>query len=129
MSPTPRRSATRGEPSLSLAQLLQEYRARTGDSYADMARKTGISKAQVGLLVNGHGPHVPRRETLEALATGLGISLRLVTSAAVDGASGSNRAGGTAAEEALLATYRSLSPAHRQTVRTIVNALAREAGQ
>jgi transcriptional regulator with XRE-family HTH domain len=66
-----------------LARLLVDYRDRTGDSYTELARKTGITRGFFGYLINKEPPLMVAPETVRKLADGLGIPLDVVRSAAL----------------------------------------------
>lgn len=68
---------------LTLAELIRRHQDATGDSYATIARRAGISKAKVGQLAVATQPHMPRAETLEKLAAGLQLPFRVVQQAAM----------------------------------------------
>lgn len=70
---------------VTLASLIKEHQDKTGDSFAAMAVKFGLSKAKIGQLAQG-GPgqaHMPRQETLEKIARGLGLPMSTVQKAAL----------------------------------------------
>lgn len=67
----------------SLADLIREHQAQTGDSYGDIARRTGLSKAKVGQLVQPGAEYLVRHETVTKLATGLRLPLITVERAAI----------------------------------------------
>lgn len=69
--------------SVGLSELLVDYRTRTGESYADMARRTGISRGYFGYLINTEPPFRVRPETLERIHEGLAIPLDAVRQAAI----------------------------------------------
>ncbi|WP_175008151.1 helix-turn-helix transcriptional regulator [Cellulosimicrobium sp. TH-20] len=68
---------------LSLAELIRRHQDATGDSYADIARAAGLSKARVGQLAIGTGAKLPRDETLTKLAKGLRLPPEVVKRAAL----------------------------------------------
>lgn len=67
---------------VTLATLLKRHRDGTGESYAQIARKTGLSKGYIGTLAVGRNPIQVSARTVDALATGLGIPRSRVTAAA-----------------------------------------------
>jgi len=70
-------------PLKTLATLITDYRDKTGDSYRDIARKTGLAKSTVADLAQGRRGFPVRIETIEKIAQGLHIPLQLVQEAAV----------------------------------------------
>jgi transcriptional regulator with XRE-family HTH domain len=66
---------------LSLADLIKREQD-AGQSYADIARATGMSKAKVGQLADPESTYQVRNDTLEKLSKGLRLPLRVVQSAA-----------------------------------------------
>jgi len=111
-----------------LADLLREHQAETGDSYNDMARKTGLSKAKIGQLVATTAPHAPRLETLEKVATGLRLPLSAVKAAAMATAGISEPSEDNEAETTVMVSrYKQLPPPDQTTVRDLVNSLYRRA--
>lgn len=67
----------------SLADLIREHQDVTGDSYGDIARLTGLSKAKVGQLVKPEAVYLVRHETVTKLATGLRLPRITVERAAI----------------------------------------------
>jgi transcriptional regulator with XRE-family HTH domain len=74
-----------------LADLIREHQEHTGDSYADMARKTGISKAKIGQLARPENTYLVRQETLNKLAHGLSLPIATVQRASLGTAGFTNR--------------------------------------
>jgi transcriptional regulator with XRE-family HTH domain len=71
-----------------LQALIAEHMENTGDTLADIAARGGLPRQTVsGLLNRGQSGGIPRRSTLQKLATGLGLSLSTVTDAAAQAAS------------------------------------------
>lgn len=71
-----------------LQALIAEHMANTGDTLADIAARGGLPRQTVsGLLNRDASGGIPRRTTLQKLATGLGLSLATVTDAAAATAS------------------------------------------
>jgi transcriptional regulator with XRE-family HTH domain len=68
---------------ITLADLIRQHQDRTGESYSDIARRAGCSKAKIGQLANIHQNHMPRADTLERISTGLGLPLRVIQQAAL----------------------------------------------
>lgn len=69
---------------ITLADLIADHQQRTGDSYAALAKRSGLSKAKIGqLALRDRVPHAPKPETLDKLARGLGLPRRVVQAAAL----------------------------------------------
>lgn len=79
------------EPVLTLADLIRQHQESTGDSYADMARRTGISKAKIGQLARPENTYLVRQETLNKLAHGLSLPIATVQRASLGTAGFTNR--------------------------------------
>jgi transcriptional regulator with XRE-family HTH domain len=74
-----------------LQALIADHMANTGDSLADIATRGGLPRQTVsGLLNRDTTGGIPRRSTLQKLATGLGLSLATVIEAAAATASAGN---------------------------------------
>lgn len=69
-------------PPQNLTQLLRDYIDRTGDSYSTIAKKTGLSKPTIGVIMTATEPRTYRPATLAALAEGLRVPLDVITRAA-----------------------------------------------
>lgn len=67
----------------SLAELIRQRQDATGESYATIARRAGLSKAKIGQLADPTVPHMPRAATLEKLAAGLQLPPDIVKRAAM----------------------------------------------
>lgn len=80
---TTKRNAHEMPTTITLAELIRQHQDKTGDSYAVIARRAGLSKAKIGQLANVDQPHMPRIDTLEKIATGLQLPLRVVQQAAM----------------------------------------------
>lgn len=65
-----------------IRDLVLEHIDRTGDSYGQIAKKTGLSKPLIGILATGTKPRTFRPDTIEKLATGLRLPVDLVSRAA-----------------------------------------------
>lgn len=66
-----------------LQALIAEHMANTGDTLADIAARGGLPRQTVsGLLRRADVGGMPRRQTLEKLAVGLGLSPSVVAAAA-----------------------------------------------
>jgi transcriptional regulator with XRE-family HTH domain len=62
-----------------LAVLVTAHCERTGDTLTDIAARGGLSRQTLSGLVHRNGPKsMPRQQTLEALAKGLGVSVEAV---------------------------------------------------
>lgn len=71
------------EPIPTLSDLIREHQDNTGDSYGDIARKTGLSKAKVGQLARPENTYLVRQDTLAKLAHGLSLPLATVQRASL----------------------------------------------
>ncbi len=71
-----------------LAQLIRQETARQRISIDELARRAGMAKGTVWNLANPERTlaQTPRRETLEKLSAGLGVSLSVVKAAAASSA-------------------------------------------
>ena len=71
---------------ITLASLIRQHQDKTGDSFAGIARKTGLSKAKIGQLAQETKPgqaHMPRPESITKLAAGLRLPLGTIQRAAL----------------------------------------------
>lgn len=70
-----------------LQALIAAHVAATGESYADIARRGGMSRQTVSsLALRDTSRQTPRPETLRKLAAGLGLDLQTVRAAAANAA-------------------------------------------
>lgn len=67
----------------SLADLLRHHQDTTGESYADVARRSGLSKSKIGQIASTNPVHLARLTTIEQLAAGLRLPLLVVKAAAL----------------------------------------------
>lgn len=67
-----------------IARLIDEYRMRTGASYAELSRLTGLGRSYFGWLLSLDEPTWVRTDTLAKLSTGLGIPLSALHLAACE---------------------------------------------
>jgi hypothetical protein len=74
---------THDAPVPTLARLIRTHQDATGDSYADISRKTRLSKGKIGQLARPDQTYLVRQETLEKLAHGLGLPMATVQRAAL----------------------------------------------
>lgn len=114
----------------SIADLIQQHRDQTGDSYQVIARRTGISKASIGLLAVGT-QQTPRLDTVKKLAAGLGLPIAVVQAAA-DVTAGIERPDvleRDARLDLLVARIQALPQADIDTLEVFVNALAARANR
>ena len=116
---------------VTLATLIQQHRDKTGDSYSDIARRAGLSKAKIGQLAHDRAPgtagqaHMPRSETLAKLARGLRLPLETVQLAAISSAGIKPKSYTGGSHVDLIATkLRELDARDLQTVRVLVDSLA-----
>lgn len=116
-------------PPLTVTDLVQDYIDRTGDSYGTIAKKTGLSKQLIGLIVNADKPRAYRADTLEALAQGLHLPLDVLkraasasagfTSASTDDASGTRDD-----DRIIIELLHRLTDTEAEVVRVMVQALS-----
>lgn len=71
------------DSTIGLSDLIRQHQQRTGDSFADLARASGISKARIGQLADSASIHMPRHDTVAKLSRALHLPLRVVQSAAM----------------------------------------------
>ncbi len=71
------------EGPLSLAELIRRHKDATGDSYQDLATKCGLSKSKIGHIATTGAQYQVQRGTIEKLAKGLGLPVRVVQHAAL----------------------------------------------
>lgn len=70
-----------------LQELIRAHCEARNETLADIAKRGGMSRQTLSALMNkGGGAGVPRATTLAKLATGLGLSLRVVQDAASEAA-------------------------------------------
>lgn len=74
---------TRIEEVPTLSSLIREHQDKTGDSYGDIARRTGLSKAKIGQLARPENTYLVRQETLHKLAIGLSLPFATVERASL----------------------------------------------
>lgn len=113
-----------GEKPLTLSDIIRQHQDRTGDSYSMVAQRAGLSKAKIGQLANHTQKNMPRAFTLEALAKGLNLPLKMIQQAAL--ASAGITPEGTGGEQridALVAMLKELSPEDLETAGIIISGL------
>lgn len=110
-----------------LSSLIRSHQDATGDSYSDIAKRAGLSKAKVGQLAIQDQPHMPRVDTIQKLADGLNLPLRIVQRSAMASAGITPPDDDGVTEEELLAVKISRLPEReRQIVRRMVDSLSAE---
>lgn len=110
--------------SITLAELIRQHQDRTGDSYSVIARRADLSKAKIGQLANTAQAHMPRSDTIEKLAKGLNLPLRVIQQAAM--ASAGITPEGYSAEQRvdlLASALRELNEDDLDTVAVIIQSL------
>lgn len=109
----------------SIAEMLRRHREATGDTYAEIARKTGLYKAIIGRLFIKTTPHQLHRSTIEKLSQGLGIPRHLVEAAALETADVQYRPAEMyeRREAVLLAQFSTLPPALQDALIDIAETL------
>lgn len=117
-------SSTETPASITLAQLIRQHQDQTGESYAIIARRSGLSKAKVGQLANTEQAHMPRVDTIEKLSKGLGLPLRNVQQAAMASA-GIVPAGYDSEQrvDLLAAALKDLGPDDLETAAAVIQSL------
>lgn len=106
-----------------LSDLIRDHQAATGDSYATIGLKSGISKPKIGQLAAAGNISMPRAKTLEKLAQGLQIPLHIVQSAALASAGIVAPEISQPATALLLTRYNELKPEFQGIVQDLVAAL------
>lgn len=109
---------------LTLSDIIRQHQDRTGDSYSMVAARCGLSKAKIGQLANHTQKNMPRAYTLEALAMGLKLPLKMIQQAAM--ASAGITPEGTGGEQridALVALLKELTPEDLETASIILQGL------
>lgn len=110
---------------VNLAELIRQHQDTTGESYADIGKKAGLSKAKIGQLAKSDSPHMPRATTLEKLARGLHMPMHVIQQAAMVTAGIDPDPGDPDNRVTLLAArLRDLSPDDFERVELFVLALA-----
>lgn len=69
-------------PQKTLRDIVREHIDRTGDSYAQIAKKTGLSKPLIGVILTSTEPRAYRADTVDKLAAGLRLPIDVVSRAA-----------------------------------------------
>lgn len=78
-------------PPNALQRLIAEHLADTHESIAEVAVRGGLSRQTVSALAHRNGPRsMPRPDTLDKLARGLGVSPEVVRQAAHEAAYGAS---------------------------------------
>ncbi|AYN58266.1 immunity repressor [Arthrobacter phage Kepler] len=112
---------------ITLAELIRQHQDKTGDSYSIIARRAGLSKAKIGQLASLDQPHMPRIDTLQKIATGLRLPLRVVQQAAMASAGILPDTYDTEqAIDLIVANLRELSPEQLGTAARLIQALRTE---
>lgn len=120
-------------PPKTLRDLVLEHIDRTGDSYSQIAQKTGLSKPLIGIIATNAEPRAYRSDSVEKLAQGLRLPVDVVSRAAAASA-------GMAVEELTTRSGRDdarivsellddLSDEELATLRIMVQALAERRGR
>ncbi|MEU4155679.1 helix-turn-helix transcriptional regulator [Actinoplanes sp. NPDC026670] len=110
-----------------MARLIREYQERTGESYADIAKRGGLPKATVGQYVAKPLTAMPKPESLQKLAAGMRADITTVTRAA------QQAAGYHVAEvdtpdgtRILISHFEQLSPDQQASVSALVEHLLKQ---
>lgn len=111
-----------------LQALIAEHLANTGDTLADIAARGGLPRQTVSGLLNRVEPGgMPRRATLEKLATGLGLSASVVVDAAASAAGRTSLPGAVDHRVTVLGELaRTMPPQHLDVLLATARALQRE---
>ena len=108
-----------------LAGLVRQHQDSTGESYAEIAKRSGLSKAKIGQLALTASPHMPRADTLAKLSHGLRLPVAVVQRAAMASAGiAPPTADPDQRIELLVSRLRTLSPDDFERVELFVLALA-----
>lgn len=109
---------------LTLRDLILSHQERTGDSYSMIAHRAGLSKAKIGQLATKQQSYMPRADTIERLASGLNLPLKVVQHAAMasagitpEGYPGGNRL------DLIVGSLKELPPDDLETVAVIIQSL------
>lgn len=114
---------------ITLAELIRQHQDKTGDSYSMIARRAGLSKAKVGQLANPSQPHMPRIDTIEKVATGLNLPVRIVQQAAMASAGITPEGYDTEQQiDLIVALLRELNPEQLETAQRLIEALRTRRG-
>lgn len=109
---------------LTLSELIRQHQDNTGDSYSVIARRAGLSKAKIGQLATSDQAHMPRADTIEKLAQGLQLPLRVIQQAAMTSAGITPEGYDTEQRlDLLVASLRELSPEDLDTAAIFIQAL------
>ncbi|QGH74525.1 immunity repressor [Arthrobacter phage Kuleana] len=112
---------------ITLAELIRQHQDKTGDSYSVIARRAGLSKAKIGQLASIDQPHMPRIDTIEKIAAGLQLPLRVVQQAAMASAGILPESYDTdQAIDLIVAQLRELEPEQLGTAARLIQALKTE---
>jgi hypothetical protein len=113
------------EPVPTLADLIREHQDKTGDSYGDIARHTGLSKAKIGQLARPENTYLVRQETLTKLARGLSLPLATVQRASLGTAGFVNKeVQRTDSVRAIVERLEEMSPRNLALIADLVEAVA-----
>lgn len=109
---------------LTLADLIRQHQDATGESYAEIAKRGGLSKAKVGQLAMREQHHMPRVDTVEKLARALRLPLKVVQRAAMASAGITPKGDDDPTPgDVLAARINMLSKTEREIVAVFVDAL------
>lgn len=109
---------------LTLAELIHRHQDETGDSYATIAHRAGLSKAKIGQLASATQPHMPRLDTIEKMAAGLKLPLRIVQQAAMASAGLTPDSYDTEQHiDLIVSQLRALDPDQLDTASRLISAL------
>ncbi|MFJ4168343.1 hypothetical protein ACIPY3_02420 [Paenarthrobacter sp. NPDC089714] len=109
---------------ITLAELIRQHQEKTGDSYSQIAIRSGLSKAKIGQLAAAGQPHMPRIDTIEKLASGLRLPLHIVQQAAMASAGILPESYSEDQEiDLIVAQLRELSPDQLATAARLIQAL------
>jgi transcriptional regulator with XRE-family HTH domain len=112
---------------ITLAELIRQHQDKTGDSYSVIAQRAGLSKAKIGQLASTTQPHMPRIDTVEKIATGLRLPVRVVQQAAMASAGILPDTYDTEQQIDLIVSYlRELNPRQLDIASRLIRALATE---
>lgn len=114
---------------ITLAELIRQHQDKTGDSYSVIAKRAGLSKAKIGQLASITQPHMPRIDTIEKVAAGLQLPVRVVQQAAMASAGITPEGYDTEQQvDLIVAQLRELDPEQLGTAQRLIEAFRTRRG-
>lgn len=115
---------------ITLAELIRQHQDKTGESYSTIAKRAGLSKAKIGQLASTTQPHMPRIDTIEKIAAGLNMPVRVVQQAAMASAGIVPESYDSEQQIDLIVSYlRELDPAQLSMASRLIRSLVSELGK